>query len=58
MIINLKTFDLNLLRVMLAIWETRSISRAADIIGMSQPAASNALARLRQALGDPVFITT
>ncbi len=58
MIINLKTFDLNLLRVMLAIWETRSISRAADIIGMSQPATSNALARLRQALGDPVFVRT
>jgi DNA-binding transcriptional LysR family regulator len=58
MIINLKTFDLNLLRVMLAIWETRSISRAADFIGMSQPATSNALARLRQALGDPVFVRT
>jgi DNA-binding transcriptional LysR family regulator len=56
--INVKTFDMNLLRIMLAVWETRSISRAAEQVGMTQPATSNALARLRKTLNDPVFIRT
>ncbi len=56
--INPRHFDLNLLRVMIAVWETRSISAAAIRIGMSQPATSNALARLRAATGDPIFIRT
>ena len=56
--INPRNFDLNLLRVMLAVWETRSISAAAVRIGISQPATSNALARLRDATGDQLFIRT
>lgn len=52
---NLRGFDLNLLVVFDAIYAEGSLSRAADRIGMSQPAMSNALARLRGALGDPLF---
>lgn len=49
-------FDLNLLPVVLAIAEERSVSRAAERLGWSQPKVSLALARLRAALGDPLFI--
>lgn len=48
--------DLNLLRVFDAIYTTRNISRAAAQIGVSQPAMSNALSRLRDAIGDPLFM--
>lgn len=54
--VNVKTFDLNLLRVLAALVETRSVSAAARQLGLSQPAASNALARLRSALGDPLLV--
>lgn len=54
--INPTTLDLNLLRICIAVWETRSISRAAEIVGLSQPAASNALTRLRAATGDSIFV--
>jgi DNA-binding transcriptional LysR family regulator len=52
---NLRSLDLNLLVVFDAILVEGSLSRAADRIGMSQPAMSNALARLRVALKDPLF---
>ncbi|HUH86427.1 MAG TPA: LysR family transcriptional regulator [Pusillimonas sp.] len=48
--------DLNLLRVLLAIHETGSVTAAAQRLGISQPAASAALGRLRRALGDPLFV--
>ena len=48
--------DLNLLRVFAAIDRTRSVSRASELLGLSQPATSAALARLRAALGDPLFV--
>lgn len=47
--------DLNLLRVFEAVHRTRSVSRAAELLGMSQPAASSAIARLRRELRDPLF---
>src|SRR5690606_16235392 len=49
-------FDLNLLPVVLAIAEERSVSRAALRLGWSQPKVSIALNRLRAALGDPLFV--
>ena len=49
-------FDLNLLPVVLAIAEERSVSRAAERLGWSQPKVSIALNKLRVALGDPLFI--
>ncbi len=54
--INLSAFDLNLLRVFEAISRDRSVSVAADKLGLSQPAVSNALARLRHLVGDPLFV--
>ncbi len=47
--------DLNLLRAFDALIETRKVSSAADRIGITQPALSNALSRLRAALGDELF---
>lgn len=47
---------MNLLRVLDALLRERSTVRAGDRIGLSQPAVSAALGRLRHALGDPVFI--
>jgi DNA-binding transcriptional LysR family regulator len=49
-------FDLNLLRVLVAIYETHNITTAASLLNMSQPAASAALGRLRESLNDPLFI--
>ncbi|MES2260013.1 MAG: LysR family transcriptional regulator [Pseudomonadota bacterium] len=51
-------FDLNLLPVALAIYEERSVSGAARKLGMSQPAVSVALNKLRKSLGDPLFVRT
>ncbi|MGE8317719.1 MAG: LysR family transcriptional regulator [Comamonas sp.] len=47
--------DLNLLRVFDAVFRHGSVSRAADELGLSQPAASQAITRLRQLLGNPLF---
>jgi len=54
----LTDFDLNLLRVLTAIAETGSVSRAAEKLGMSQPGLSSALTRLRERLQDPLFVRT
>ncbi|HMW24101.1 MAG TPA: LysR family transcriptional regulator [Burkholderiaceae bacterium] len=48
--------DLNLLRVLRSVYATRHVSRAGDELGMTQSAVSNALRRLRQRLGDELFI--
>ncbi|PWE29641.1 hypothetical protein C4N9_07815 [Pararhodobacter marinus] len=53
--IRLETLDLNLLKLFVAVAETGSVSQAALRVGLTQPAASNALSRLRHALGDPLF---
>jgi DNA-binding transcriptional LysR family regulator len=52
---NINNLDLNLLRLFDAIWRARSVSHAAKQLGLSQPAASQGLARLRNALGDALF---
>ncbi|WP_349742684.1 LysR family transcriptional regulator [Roseateles cavernae] len=48
-------YDLNLLPVFLALMEERSVTRAAERLGITQPALSNALTRLRALLLDPLF---
>ncbi|MBF9029825.1 LysR family transcriptional regulator [Rhodobacterales bacterium HKCCE3408] len=53
---NFKTLDLNLLRVLDALLSEGSVTRAGEKIGLSQPAVSAALARLRSALGDPLLV--
>ncbi len=53
---NLAAVDLNLLVVLDALLEEGSVTRAARRVGLSQPATSNALARLRELVGDPLFV--
>ncbi|MGB3071414.1 MAG: LysR family transcriptional regulator [Ottowia sp.] len=48
-------FDLNLVRVFVAIFETRSVTQAAERLGVSQPSVSHALSRLRELYGDRLF---
>ncbi len=48
--------DLNLFVVFDVIYDTRNLTRAAEILCLSQPAVSNALARLRRMFGDALFI--
>lgn len=49
-------YDLNLMPVFLALMEERNLTRDAKRLGLTQPALSNALARLRVTLRDPLFI--
>jgi DNA-binding transcriptional LysR family regulator len=53
---NLSGFDLNLLVALDALLDERSVTRAARRVGISQPAMSHALRRLRDALRDPVLV--
>lgn len=55
---NLRQIDLNLLLLFDAMMQERNLSRAAKRLHMSQPAASNAMKRLREQLADPLFIRT
>ena len=48
--------NLNLLPIALALYEERSVSAAAKALGMSQPAVSMALRKLREHFNDPLFI--
>jgi DNA-binding transcriptional LysR family regulator len=48
--------DMNLLRVFDAVYRTRSVSRASDDLGLTQPATSQALSRLRLVLKDALFV--
>ena len=49
---NFRTLDLNLLRVFDQVMAERNLTRAARNLAMTQPAVSNALTRLRNAVGD------
>ncbi len=50
--LNFRTLDLNLLRVFDEVISERSLTRAAHNLSLTQPAVSNAMRRLREALGD------
>ncbi|MEL6172460.1 MAG: LysR substrate-binding domain-containing protein [Pseudomonadota bacterium] len=52
---NLNTIDLNLLKVVAEIEKQGSVSRAAEALGVGQPAVSQALSRLRQTFNDQLF---
>jgi len=54
--VNLAGVDLNLLVALDALLEERSVTRAADRIGLSQPGMSNTLARLRRLFDDPLLV--
>jgi len=49
-------YDLNLLPIFVVLMEERSVTRAAQRLGITQPALSNALTRLRAVMRDPLFI--
>lgn len=53
---HIKDIDLNLLRLFDAVYRLRSVSRAAEAMDLTQPAASQGLTRLRVLLGDPLFV--
>ncbi len=53
---HINEIDLNLLRVFDAIYRARSVSRAAELLGMAQPATSQSLTRLRLLMKDPLFV--
>ena len=55
---NLNSLDLNLLVALDALLREANVSRAAMRIGLSQPAASHALQRLRDLIGDPLLVRT
>lgn len=54
----LKDIDLNLLVVFNQMLMERKVSGAAEKLGLTQPAVSNALNRLRKLLGDDLFLRT
>jgi len=55
---NIGGIDLNLLLAFEALMDERNVGRAAKRVGLSQPAFSNAIARLRVRLGDSLFVRT
>ncbi|GAA0511812.1 MULTISPECIES: LysR family transcriptional regulator [Pigmentiphaga] len=55
---NFRQLDLNLLRVLVSIHQTRSVTAAGKLLSLSQPATSNALARLRYFFDDELFVRT
>jgi DNA-binding transcriptional LysR family regulator len=56
--VNVGDLDLNLLRAFDAVLRDGSVTAAGDRLGLSQPAMSNALSRLRRLLDDPLFVRT
>lgn len=56
--LNLRTVDLNLLVAFDALMTERNVTKAAKAIGLSQPAMSNALGRLRSQFADPLLVRT
>ncbi|WP_050460927.1 LysR family transcriptional regulator [Herbaspirillum autotrophicum] len=52
----MKTPDLNFLYILQALFDERSVSRAGDRLGLTQPAVSHALGRLREIFQDDLFV--
>ena len=53
---NFRSLDLNLLRVFDVVMTERHVTNAAERLAMTQPAVSNAMRRLREALGVELFV--
>jgi DNA-binding transcriptional LysR family regulator len=53
---NIQNIDLNLLKALNALLETESVSKAAHLVHLSQPAMSRALGRLQHVLKDPLLV--
>jgi DNA-binding transcriptional LysR family regulator len=56
--VNITGIDLNLLIAFESLLDERHVGRAANRVGLSQPAFSNAISRLRVRLDDPLFVRT
>ncbi|KAF1004645.1 MAG: HTH-type transcriptional regulator SyrM 1 [Luteibacter sp.] len=56
--VDFASIDLNLLKLLDALLKEGGVTRAGQRLGLSQPAASRALARLRTLLGDPLLVRT
>ena len=56
--VHMEYLELTQLRLVEAIAETGNLSSAAEVVGLSQSAASHSLARLRKETGDPLFVRT
>lgn len=54
--VQLRSLDLNLLVIADTLFETRSVTETASRVGLSQPALSRALGRLREQLGDALLV--
>ena len=54
----ISSFDLNLLVILNAIYTEGSLTKAAQVVGITQPAVSNALSRLRESFNDDLFVRT
>ncbi|ATL67889.1 LysR family transcriptional regulator [Nocardia terpenica] len=50
------SFDLNLVRTFVVLYETRSVTAAADVLGVTQPTVSYGLGKLRRRLHDELFV--
>ncbi len=55
---DLRDFDLNLLLIFQQLMIERRVAKVAVSLGITQPAVSNALARMRRHLDDPLFVRT
>ena len=53
---HIKDIDLNLLRLFDAVYRTRNVSRAAELLDLTQPAVSQGLTRLRLLVNDSLFV--
>lgn len=51
-----KDFDMNLLRVFVSVCQTGSFTKAAEELELTQSSVSNAIRRLKSALGNELFI--
>jgi len=54
----ISSFDLNLFVILNAIYTEGSLTKAAEVVGITQPAVSNALSRLREKFDDDLFVRT
>ena len=52
----ISSFDLNLFVILNAIYTEGSLTKAAEVVGITQPAVSNALSRLREKFNDDLLL--
>jgi DNA-binding transcriptional LysR family regulator len=55
-VVSVRSINLNLIPILQALLREESVARGAEQVGLSQPAMSGALARLRDVMGDPLLV--